>query len=95
MHLDLAKEKFNQSQLQGLQQRLSLLEAFMNMNPKVKSGQRFCQGQLTIVDLSDPFIDAASACGLFEIVTRLFVRADIGTGKVLLVDEAHKVRNIG
>ncbi|KII95334.1 hypothetical protein PLICRDRAFT_169998 [Plicaturopsis crispa FD-325 SS-3] len=29
-------------------------------------------------------------CGLFKVVTRLFVRADVGTGKVLLVDEAHK-----
>lgn len=43
------------------------------------------------MDLSDPFIDSASACGLFEIITRLFVRADVGTGKVLVVDEAHKV----
>jgi DNA helicase HerA-like ATPase len=53
---------------------------------------RFEAGQLTIIDLSDPFIDPASACGLFEIVTRLFKRADVGTGKVLVVDEAHKVR---
>jgi DNA helicase HerA-like ATPase len=32
----------------------------------------------------------ASACGLFEIIIRLFVRADVGSGKVLVVDEAHK-----
>jgi len=51
---------------------------------------RFAAGQLTIIDLSDPFIDSVSACGLFEIITRLFVRADVGTGKVLVVDEAHK-----
>lgn len=53
--------------------------------------RRFAAGQLTIVDLSDPFIDTGSACGLFEIVTRLFVRAEVETGKVLVVDEAHKV----
>lgn len=52
---------------------------------------RFAPGELTIIDLSDPFIDPASACGLFEVITRLFVRADVGTGKVLVVDEAHKV----
>ncbi|KAG1897623.1 uncharacterized protein F5891DRAFT_1129898 [Suillus fuscotomentosus] len=52
--------------------------------------RRFAAGQLTIVDLSDPFIDTGSACGLFEIVTRLFVRAEVETGKVLVVDEAHK-----
>jgi hypothetical protein len=52
---------------------------------------RFAVGQLTIIDLSDPFIDPASACGLFEIVTQVFIRADIVSGKVLVVDEAHKV----
>ena len=52
---------------------------------------RFLPGRLTIIDLSDTFIDPAAACGLFEIITRLFVRADVGTGKVLVVDEAHKV----
>jgi hypothetical protein len=52
---------------------------------------RFASGQLTIIDLSDPFLDAASACGLFEIILRLFVRADVGTGKVVVMDEAHKV----
>jgi len=34
--------------------------------------------------------DPASACGLFEVLTRLFVRAEVETGKVLVVDEAHK-----
>jgi hypothetical protein len=53
--------------------------------------KRFAAGKLTIIDMSDPFIDAASACGIFEIVTRLFVRAQVDTGKVLVVDEAHKV----
>jgi hypothetical protein len=51
---------------------------------------RFKPGQLTIIDLSDPFIDSSSACALFEIITRLFVRADVGSGKVVVVDEAHK-----
>lgn len=51
---------------------------------------RFAAGRLTIIDLSDPFIDPASACGLFEIATRQFVRAGVDTGKVLVVDEAHK-----
>lgn len=46
---------------------------------------------MTVIDLSDPFIDPASAAGLFDIVLRLFIRADVGTGKVCVVDEAHKV----
>lgn len=68
---------------------MALLTSFMN--PNMKPQTRFAESQLTIIDLSDPFIDPASACGLFEIITRLFVRADVGTGKVLVVDEAHKV----
>ncbi|KII95332.1 hypothetical protein PLICRDRAFT_169996 [Plicaturopsis crispa FD-325 SS-3] len=91
--LEIKKRDFNPAQSAGLEQRMALLTAFMD---KTKRGNnsaapsRFCPGQLTIIDLSDPFIDPASACGLFEIITRLFVRADVGTGKVLLVDEAHK-----
>ncbi|KAA1466265.1 hypothetical protein DENSPDRAFT_831054 [Dentipellis sp. KUC8613] len=38
-------------------------------------------------------MDSASACGIFEVVLRQFERAEVGTGKVLLVDEAHKVRD--
>ena len=73
---------------------MSILNAFMTVKPKEVAEQqdRFAAGQLTIVDLSDLFIDSGSACSLFEIVNRLFIRADVGTGKVLLVDEAHKVR---
>lgn len=93
--LDVSKKDFNPAQLAGLKQRMSLLTSFLEKNPK--SGKqhqcfgRFASGQLTILDLTDPFIDPSYACGLFEIVTRLFVRSDVQTGKVLVVDEAHKV----
>jgi hypothetical protein len=91
--LEFRKKNFNPAQLSGLEQRLSLLKSFMDRRPATAQSQppRFTAGQLTIIDLSDPFIDPLSACGLFEIITRLFVRADVGTGKVLVVDEAHKV----
>lgn len=69
---------------------MALLKTFTST--AVQERARFAKGQLTIVDLTDPFIDPKSACGLFEIAMRLFVRADVNTGKVLLVDEAHKVR---
>ncbi|KIY74182.1 hypothetical protein CYLTODRAFT_364601 [Cylindrobasidium torrendii FP15055 ss-10] len=79
----------NTNQLSGLDQRLSLLTSLV---AKGKQGvwSRFNPGQLTIIDLSDPFVDHASAASLFEILIRLFVRENVGTGKVLLVDEAHK-----
>lgn len=90
--LDERKKNFNPNQLTGLEQRMALLHSFLEKDSKTSNAvkPRFAPGQLTIVDLSDPFIDPAAACGLFEIVSRLFVRADVGTGKVLVVDEAHK-----
>lgn len=96
--LEAEKKSFNPAQVAGLEQRLALLNSFMEpqapaqsrSSSKKSKTNRFSEGKLTIIDLSDPFIDPASACGLFEIVTRLFVRADVGTGKVLVVDEAHK-----
>ena len=88
--LDEHKETFNRSQLAGLEQRMTLLRSFMKTGREPME-PRFLPGRLTIIDLSDTFIDSAAANGLFEIITRLFVRTDVGTGKVLVVDEAHKV----
>lgn len=89
--IDEAKRKMNPNQRAGLEQRLALLDAFVD-DREGRQSSLFKEGFLTIVDLSDPFIDPGSACSLFEIATRLFVRAELSTGKVLVVDEAHKVR---
>ncbi|KAK2467424.1 hypothetical protein APHAL10511_000659 [Amanita phalloides] len=78
---------FSPTQRAMLDQRMALLNSFVS---KIPRKSRFSQGRLTIIDLSDPFIDASSACSVFEIIVRLFVRAKIETGKVILVDEAHK-----
>jgi len=89
--LNAAKKKFNPDQLSGLEQRMSLLESFLEKEAKrTRIETRFKEGQLTIVDLTDPFIDAGHANALFEVVTRLFEHVNVGTGKVLVVDEAHK-----
>ncbi|KAI0068910.1 hypothetical protein BV25DRAFT_1817835 [Artomyces pyxidatus] len=94
--LEELKEGLNPAQLCSLKQRMELLETFTR--PKTRhhgpassiAETRFMQGQITIVDLSDPFVDPPSACAIFEIILRLFERAEVDTGKVLLVDEAHK-----
>ncbi|PSR71836.1 hypothetical protein PHLCEN_2v12337 [Hermanssonia centrifuga] len=95
IRLERKKQDLLPAQLTGLKQRMELLESFLEKPAYGRKQQavpvRFAAGQLTIVDLSDPFIDSASACGFFEILTRLFVRANVNTGKVLVVDEAHKV----
>lgn len=94
MRLEEKRRDFNPAQEAGLKQRMSLLESFLDKRKTKPRWPRFAAGQLTIVDLSDPFIDPASACGIFDVVTRLFVRANVDTGKVLLVDEAHKVYTV-
>ncbi|PIL36894.1 hypothetical protein GSI_00584 [Ganoderma sinense ZZ0214-1] len=87
--INKAKKDMNPAQRAMLNQRLALLHSFvLPDNNSQKS--LFEEGQLAVVDLSDPFIDPTSACSLFEIVTRLFVRSELNTGKVLVVDEAHK-----
>jgi len=91
----------NPSQKAGLKQRLDLLQTFTQPAGKPKlpikasifstvEEQRFASGRLTIIDLSDPFVDSAMAGAIFEICIRLFQRANVDTGKVLVVDEAHK-----
>ncbi|THV08692.1 hypothetical protein K435DRAFT_641639 [Dendrothele bispora CBS 962.96] len=93
-NLERSKKNFNPAQLSGLEQRMTLLKSFMVDKKSKKTApstaNRFAPGQLTIIDLSDPFIDPSSACGLFEVITRLFIRTEVQTGKVLVVDEAHK-----
>lgn len=56
--------------------------------PKVWS---FQPGSLTIVDLSCPFVDDSAACALFNICLALFLENRGDVGRVVVLDEAHKV----
>lgn len=78
--------------------RLQLLESFMETGMKAfkrtKSAHDIFKaepGNLTIVDLSDPFVDPASACVLFDICIALFLEDRTAVGRVVALDEAHKV----
>jgi len=51
----------------------------------------FKAGSLTIVDLSCPFVDDGAACVLFNICLALFLKDRSGVGRVVALDEAHKV----
>ena len=46
---------------------------------------------MTIIDLSCPFVDANMACVLFNIGISLYLESGLTTGKIIAVDEAHKV----
>ncbi|KAH7085584.1 hypothetical protein BKA63DRAFT_485513 [Paraphoma chrysanthemicola] len=43
---------------------------------------------LTIIDLTDPFVDADSACVLFDICLSIFL-SQTSCGKIIVLDEAH------
>lgn len=55
---------------------------------------RFEKGSLTIVDLSCPFVDENDACALFNICLGIFLEGRGKEGRVVALDEAHKVRKL-
>lgn len=48
-------------------------------------------GCLTIVDLTDPMLDGGAACSLFDICMSNYLREPKDYGRVVALDEAHKV----
>lgn len=95
----LGAAAFTPGQNGPLQLRLQLLESFLD--PKVH-GRRtaapdpipnawdFERGSLTIVDLSDPFVNENDACSLFSICLSVFMESRGQGGMVVALDEAHK-----
>lgn len=58
---------------------------------ELKDAWTFKPGTLTIVDLSCPFVDENAACALFTICLELFLEDRNSAGRVVALDEAHKV----
>lgn len=87
----LGEKRFMRMQTGPLNQRLELLESFLTFEDSVTSWN-FEAGSITIVDLSCPFVDANTACVLFNICLSMYIESDPTTGKIIAVDEAHKVR---
>jgi hypothetical protein len=80
------------TQREFLNQRLDLLESFLDLDGSTAS-PRFDAGGITIIDLSCPFMDPNTACVLFQVSMNMYLESNPGTGKVVVVDEAHKVYN--
>lgn len=57
----------------------------------VKGIWSFKPGSLTIVDLSCPFVDESAACAMFNICLALFLEDRTHAGRIVALDEAHKV----
>ncbi|KAL1629928.1 hypothetical protein SLS54_000786 [Diplodia seriata] len=93
----LEQERLTGDQKGPMTLRLQLLESFMDVNGTDKNttpDDMFSPppGSLTIVDLTDPFIDASSACTLFDICLALFLEnaTPATPSRVIALDEAHK-----
>ncbi|KAM3415888.1 hypothetical protein BST61_g9390 [Cercospora zeina] len=103
----LDKEVLSREQLAPMNLRFSLLESFMHpgdlpprpmetWRPKPKKNHKLFDlkpGSLTIVDLSDTFLDAATACLLFDICLGLVKSQRPTSGLIIALDEAHKFMN--
>ncbi|KAH0544745.1 hypothetical protein FGG08_001112 [Glutinoglossum americanum] len=76
-------------QREFLGQRLDLLESFLDLNGSTTS-PGFEAGGVTIIDLSCPFMDANTACVLFQIGMSMYLESNSTAGKAIVVDEAHK-----
>jgi hypothetical protein len=94
----LDAQEFTKGQAAPLEMRLQLLEALLDV-PKAKgvgSAEAediwdFEPGSLTIVDLSCPFVNENDACALFTICLGLFLQKRGSVGRIVALDEAHKV----
>lgn len=97
--LILENEHFLKGQLIPLKMRLSVLESFFepgsvvvgNVNKSATSPSTFSPGTLAIIDLSCPFVGPDDACALFNICVSLFLKGRRDAGRILALDEAHKV----
>lgn len=87
----LSDAKLDRKQVDFLTQRLDLLESFLDLTGSIP-GPAFEAGTVTILDLSCPFVDVNTACVLFKIGMVMYLESSATTGKLIAVDEAHKVR---
>ncbi|KAH7094195.1 hypothetical protein BKA62DRAFT_42724 [Auriculariales sp. MPI-PUGE-AT-0066] len=85
----LDAERLNPMQRAMCKLRLELLDAFLRPgSANLKS--YFSPGQMVLVDLTDPFLDGLTAAVLFDIVLGAFMQWQTNTGKMVVLDEAHK-----
>lgn len=87
----IGKQAFTREQTAPLNMRLQLLEDFLEESADIDRIWSFEKGTLTIVDLSCPFINQQDACALFTICLGLFMDGRSQAGRIIALDEAHKV----
>ncbi|KAF8637206.1 hypothetical protein AX16_010865 [Volvariella volvacea WC 439] len=88
---ELAKRKLLSTNQTMLNLRLALLESCLEDGNESNSVTTYFKpGHLTIIDLSSPMTEPSSACGFFDIILGMFLDQWVDTGKLIVLDEAHK-----
>ncbi|KAK3613228.1 hypothetical protein LTR22_028240, partial [Elasticomyces elasticus] len=94
----LGQAGLSTEQQRPMRLRLDLLHSVMRWPPsktdlKRKTARKLLDlqpGTLTVVDLSDPFVDTATVCTLFDICLSVAKEKRPECGMVVAFDEAHK-----
>jgi hypothetical protein len=85
----LDEQGFTDKQNGPLNMRLALLDSFINTTSRLGRDVLVGEpGSLTIIDLTDPVVDADSACVLFDICLSIFI-SQTRCAKIVALDEAH------
>ena len=84
------------SQSSPLEQRLQLLQSFVAESERNKASQHVslekcvAPGTMVIVDLTDPLLSVADANALFQVLLERFRLIKCPSGKLCVLDEAHR-----
>lgn len=89
----VAAENFDSHQSNMLEMRLNLLETFLDHTGKLPEPS-YASGEIVIMDLSDQFITPSTACILFKLGLEQFLNCSKAKGKLVVLDEAHKVSDL-
>ncbi|KAI7961184.1 hypothetical protein MJO28_001673 [Puccinia striiformis f. sp. tritici] len=89
----MSKEPLYPTQECSYKMRIEMLDSYLTNQKTVDVSSYFKPGHLVIVDLRDPSTNASLVIALFKIIVGLFVKQRMETGKVLLLDKAHKYLN--
>lgn len=99
--LSVQEQSFAANQKSMLNLRMDILRSFMHKPQLDRKGKIIKEdnlfktepGSLTIVDLTDPFVDQTTACVLFDICLGLFTENASKDGMAVVLDEAHRYMN--
>jgi hypothetical protein len=87
---NIREENFSPDQRRPLDARLNILDSFLDLRGGAVK-PTYAPGEVTIMDLSDGTLSSSTACTLFNLGMDEYLGSS-ARGKMVVLDEAHKVR---